>query len=330
MGDAVRMDLDAFPRGSGGVIPSSLVNDAGLSASLLTARDTGELTAVRRGVYLESARLERMSGVERHRVRAHAVAQQRPGVVFAGITAAILSGMPVVGRVPEEIVVLSASASGRRRNGVIEIVRPKGDLATTADGMVTTGIVDTLIEVARTQPTLMALTMLDSALHTPRLGGRKPWCAIAQLRERAAGMHPFPGGRRVQALLDRATHLAETPLETLSRVRFDEIGFPAPRLQFSVIRPRDGSRAHLDFAWPEHGVWGEADGSGKYLGSAALHGDPRRAAETVLDEKRREDDVRAATQWKCARWGWQEAWAIGPLRSILIEAGLPIVRRRRK
>lgn len=310
------------------MIASNRVNGAGLSASLLTARDRGQLAPIRRGVYLESERLREMSIVELHRVRAHAVAQQRPQVVFAGITAAILSGLPVVGRVPDGIVVLSASASGRRRNGVVEVVRPTAETSVNPDGIVTTGLVDTLIEVARTQPSLMALTMLDAALHAPRFGDRKPRCTIDELRDRAAGLQRFPGCRRVMALLDRATDLSETPLETLSRVRFDEIGFPAPQLQFSVIRPGDGPRAYLDFAWPEYGVWGEADGAGKYLGSARAHGDSRPAADVVLDEKRREDEVRAATRWTCARWGWQEAWRTVPLRNVLLRAGLPIVRRR--
>lgn len=324
------MDLDDFPRGVGGVIASSRANDAGLSASLLTARDKGAVAAVRRGVYLESDRLESASGVELHRVRAHAVAQQRGNVVFAGITAAILSGLPVVGRVPEEIVVLAHGTSGRRRNGVVELVRPRGDVQANSDGIVTTGLVDTLLEVARSHPGLMALTMLDAALHAPRLGVREPRCTIDQLRERAVGLHPFPGCPRVMALLGRATHLAETPLETLSRVRFDEIGFPAPQLQLAVGRQRDEARAYLDFAWPEHGVWGEADGVGKYLGGARAHGDPRTAADVVVDEKRREDDVRAATGWTCARWGWQEAWQTAPLRRVLLQAGLPIVRRGRR
>jgi hypothetical protein len=177
------MDLEAFPRDSGGVIASSRANHAGLSASLLTARDRGELAVVRRGVYVESDRLEAMSGVELHRLRAHAVAQQRHQAVFAGISAAVLSGLPVVGRVPDEIVVLSQRSSGRRRNGVVEIVRSVGDVTATADGIVATGLVDTLIEVARTLPPLTALTMLDAALFVPRFGGREPRCTIGQLRE---------------------------------------------------------------------------------------------------------------------------------------------------
>lgn len=319
------MDLDALPRGAGGLIPSARARSIGMSASLLTARDAGELVAVRRGVYVPTG-FDELPALERHRARAFAVAHQRPGVVFAGFTAAVLLGMPVVGGVPDEIVVLARRTSGRRRNGVVEIVRPRGGHVGTTDGVMTTSRVDTLLEVARTRPLLTALAMVDAALYRPRFGDAGAECTIEELRQAFVAMLPFPGSRRVGVVLDRATHLAETPLETLSRVRIDELGFPQPELQRSVWRPRSRSLAFLDFAWPEYGVWGEADGDGKYLGNARRSGDTRFAAEIVRDEKARENEVRAATSWACARWDWAEAWKSGPLRDILLEAGLPRVR----
>ena len=325
-GDAGYMELDSFRRGPGDVIPSARARAAGVAAPLLTARDAGELVAVRRGVYLPSASFEEMSAVQRHRALAFAVAHQRPQVVFAGFTAAVLLGMPVVGGVPDHVVVLAAGASGRRRNGVVEIVRRSSAHALTSDGVTTTSPLETLLEVARTRPLLTALTMVDAALYCPRFGGGAALCTIEELRKAFAAMTPFPGSLRVAAVLDRATHLAETPLETLSRVRIEELGFPTPELQRSVMRPRSGSLAFLDFAWPEHGVWGEADGDGKYLGSSTRDGDRRPAAEIVRDEKARENEVRAATKWACARWDWLEAWKSGPLRDILLEAGLPRLR----
>ena len=88
--------------------------------------------------------------------------------------------------------------------------------------------------------------------------------------------------------------------------------------------------AFLDFAWPEYGVWGEADGAGKYLGSSADDGDRRSPAEIVRDEKERENDVRSVTSWACGRWEWDEAWNGGLLRRILLQAGLPLVRPARR
>jgi hypothetical protein len=330
-GDAFRMDLDSLPHAAGGVIPSAQARAEGVSASLLTARDAGRLVAVRRGIYVQSSRHKAMSSVERHRTGAFAVALQRPGVVLAGFTAAVLLGMPIVGRVPSDISVLASGTSGRRRNGVVEIVRRTGAPILTADGIAVTSLVDTLIEVARTRPLLTALTMLDAALWVPRFGSAGPMTTMGDVRAAFDALRPFPGSRRVTAVLDRATHLAETPLETLSRVRIEELGFPKPELQVPVTRPRGHGTAFLDFAWPAHGVWGEADGGGKYLGSANDDDDARTPADIVRDEKARENDIRAVTRWACGRWEWDEAWKANTLRIILLDAGLPLLgppRRR--
>ena len=96
------MDVESLPRGAGGLIPSVRARAAGLSATLLTARDAGALVAVRRGVYVAAADCEELSPIARHREMAFAVAQQRPDVVFAGFTAALLSAMPIVGAVPRD------------------------------------------------------------------------------------------------------------------------------------------------------------------------------------------------------------------------------------
>lgn len=323
------MDLDSLPRAAGEVIPSARARAAGVSATLLTARDAGRLVAVRRGIYVLSARHEELSPVARHREMAFAVAHQRPGVVFAGFTAAVLSGMPIVGGVPRDVVVLAAGRSGRRRNGVVEIVRRTDAPILTGDGIAVTPVVDTLIEVARTRPLLTALTMTDAALWIARLGTGQPAATIDELRAAFDARLPFPGSRSVAAVLDRASSRAETPLETLSRVRIEEPGFPRPELQLLVNRPRGHGPAFLDFAWPDHGVWGEADGAGKYLGSSADDGDRRSPAEIVRDEKERENDVRSVTKWACGRWEWDAAWKGGPLRRILLQAGLPLVRAAR-
>ena len=324
------MDVESVPRAPGEVFTSARARAAGLSATLLTARDAGELVAVRRGVYVAAAGHEELSPILRHREMALAVAQQRPGVVFAGFTAAVLSGMPIVGEVPHDVVVLAAGKSGRRRNGVVEIVRRAEPPLLTRDGIAVTPVVDTLIEVARTRPLLTALTMADAALWVPRFGTGQPSSTIDRLRDGFDARLPFPGSRRVSAVLDRTTSCAETPLATLSRLRIEELGFPPPELQVRVDRPRGRGPAFLDFAWPEHGVWGEADGGGKYLGSGVVEGARRSPAEIVRDEKERENDVRSVTKWACGRWDWDEAWNGGVLRGILLRAGLPLVASPRR
>jgi hypothetical protein len=81
-----------------------------------------------------------------------------------------------------------------------------------------------------------------------------------------------------------------------------------------------------DFAWLEYGVVGEADGLGKYLRSGA--GPLKNPAQKVIEEKRREDEIRAL-RWAVARWGWTDALRRAPLKAILLQAGLPLVRRPR-
>lgn len=213
-----------------------------------------------------------------------------------------------------------------------EIVREPIEPRQLASGCLVTPIIDTLIEVARSQPLLTALTMVDAALHRPR-SGVAPRCTVEELHARFEELLPFPSSRKVAAVLTRATDLAETPLETLSRVQISEFGFPEPTLQFEVVRSGSGRTAFLDLAWPEHGVWGEADGAGKYAGGGSPEGTDavgRTPAEVVREEKRREDEVRAATGWRCVRWDWSDAWHGEPLRRALVEAGLPQHARRQR
>lgn len=311
-------------------MPIRAAQGLGLDGMLRRAHAAGTAVSIRRGIYVDPVQLAAATAVELHRLQVLAVSEQRPGAVFAGLSAAVLHGLPVVGAVPPEVVVLANASSGRRRNGVREIVRADDETQVLPNGVAVTPLVTTLIEVARHRHLLTALTMVDAALHTPRFGDRRPLCTLDELRSSFEAMLPFPGSRSVAAVLDRATSRAETPLETLSRVRFEELGFPQPELQTQVWRPRSGRMAFLDFAWPEFGVWGEADGDGKYLGNARRNGDRGDDATIVREEKRRENEVRAVTKWSCARWDWAEAWRAGPLRGILLEAGLPIVKRARR
>ncbi|MGX5697055.1 hypothetical protein ACWKWP_12715 [Agromyces soli] len=326
---AVR-DLGSLPGRPEGIMSARAAREVGRDHELRGARADGQVVAIRRGVYVDAARYGGASADERQLMRIAAVATQRPNAVFAGTSAAILHGLPVVGLRSTEVVVLAAGSSGRRRNGVREIVRPAGEWEMLGSGFRATSIAATLIEVARSESLLTALTMVDAALHIPRFGAVGAICTRDELQEQFEAVLPIPGSRRVAAVLERATVHAETPLETLSRVRIEELGFPQPELQLRIERPRGGGFAYLDFGWPEYGVWGEADGDGKYLGSARRAGDRRDAALVVREEKRREDEVRAVTNWSCARWDWTEAWRAAPLRSILVEAGLPVVGRGRR
>jgi hypothetical protein len=312
------MSLHLLPTDGDGLIAAGAARARGEERALLTAHRSGSIVRLRRGVYLDADRHAEQAALDRYRSSVLAAARQRREPIFAGETAAVLLGLPIIG-VPEQIVLLSPGPSGRRRNGVVELARRGDEAIVEYDGRRMTAIADTVIDIARTSTLLRALVVADAALHTPRFGSRAPRCSAADLDEAYHSRLPFPRSRRVAAMLERASPDADTPLETLSRLRIEELGFPPPEVQFAVMRPDHALPAYLDFAWPEHGIWGEADGAMKYTGEA---GDPS-GARRVLDEKRREDEIRAVTGWRCVRWGWRDAWDGRLLRDILRRAGLP-------
>ncbi|NYD66823.1 hypothetical protein [Agromyces atrinae] len=242
------------------------------------------------------------------------------------MTSAILHRLPLVGPVPTDLHLLSPTSSGRRRNGTREFARRGTESIVDIDGLRVTSLEDTLIDIARREPILTALVMTDAALLVDRSGVRSARCTAEELDAKAADFRGQPGTRMIDAVLRRATTLAESPLESLSRWRFEQVGCPAPVLQHTV-RLASGRDAHLDFAWPELGIWGEADGAAKYLGLSQAGATGMTAAQVVIAEKRREDEIRGLTGWRCIRWGWDDAWDVQRFRTLLVRAGLPLDRR---
>jgi hypothetical protein len=118
-------------------------------------------------------------------------------------------------------------------------------------------------------------------------------------------------GERMKAALDRistsrgrataaqavvlARAGAESPLESISRVRLQGQGLPEPRLQVPMFDD-DGFIGRLDMWFEELGVAGEADGLGKYA-----------TRDDVVREKLREDRLRRRGV-PVVRWTWDDIW----------------------
>ena len=91
-----------------------------------------------------------------------------------------------------------------------------------------------------------------------------------------------------------------------------EAGLPEPELQF-VVRA-GGMTMRCDFAWPEQGLIGEADGIDKY-------GKGQDARDAIAAEKRRQARLQAA-DYVLYRWGWHEVhpqwevWLAGLRREL--------------
>lgn len=292
---------------------------------LLAAQAEGRVDKARRGAYFGAGDATNGTRERRHLAQVLAVEATRRHPVFAGVSAAVILGLPIVDTMLHRVVTLSPGESGRNRNGVIEIGRRGFEQVIEHDGLFITDVVTTIIDAARLLPLTSAVALIDAAVRLPRWGSEPALIGLERLRSAVEELGTFRGRRHVEAALLRARPECESPLESVSRVNIERLGFPEPVLQHGVeLAP---GWAFLDVAWPDYEAWGEADGRGKYLGAFRLPGDERTEAEIIHDEKRREDAIRRVTKWTCGRWGWDEGRDPVALRRILLETGLPIVRR---
>lgn len=289
---------------------------------LYRSHASGVLTRVRYGVYASATSLSAANREDRYRMRVRAAMAVRRNPVAASVSATALLGLPLFGPVPDAVYLLSPGRSGRRRNGVVEIARRGNEEVVSVDGHSTTGAASSIVQACRHVPFLAALAIVENAVHVDRFDDRPPMSTPDELWTTYRTELPFPRSARVRAVLDYATTLADTPLETISRVVIDELGFPQPVQQHELWLPRIGQRAFFDFAWPEYAIAGEADGWGKYV-------DPRYSSLTPIErvkrEKRRDDAIRGV-RWTPAHWEWDDVLQRDRLCRILMEAGLPRTR----
>ncbi|WP_308467602.1 hypothetical protein [Rathayibacter soli] len=298
----------------------------GLSAPLRSRIAQGQLKLVRRGVYTDAAAFAQLDDTASYRTRVLATLALRPDAVVTSYSAAVFLGLPMIGKWPKEVYLLSGTSSGRRRNGVVELGRRGGESIVETDGRLMTSIPYTLLHICRTARFVSALAIVDAAVHIDRFDRTPALITIAELAAYAAEQLPFPGSIRAARVLRNATTLADNSFETLSRVAIDELGFPQPILQHKLYLPLSNRYVFTDFAWLEHALAGEADGLGKYLGGGP--GPVKDPAQTVIEEKQREDEIRGLGL-AVARWGWKDALRRTPLKAILLQKGLPLVRRPR-
>ncbi|MDQ4137617.1 MAG: hypothetical protein M3116_02065 [Actinomycetota bacterium] len=186
-----------------------------------------------------------------------------------------------------------------------------------------TGGLRTLVEYCGAVPFADAVVALDWALRHKEEGLTASPTMIGLMLEAIASVRKRP---RILRALEFADPLSESPGESLSRVVLHQLGFPPPVLQ-QRFEDWKGVIGRADFWWPEHGVIGEFDGAVKYNESRYTGG--RLPKEVLMAEKRRENRLRALGP-RIARWDWPAANRPDELRGLLIEAGLPLERGRKR
>lgn len=290
---------------------------------LARSAKAGTLHRVRQGVYVDGAAWAALKPWEQYRVRVSAAAEtSNARIIFARHSAASVWGIPTIGlHHPVQALTLQ-NDGGRSRAGISRrYADPTSLTVHRREGLLVTDRVRTVLDLAAFTPFVESIAPLDHVLKDDRKRGL-PGITKATLLARADGIYTAAAIRRIQAAVDFADPLSGSAGESYSRALMHAAGFEAPVFQ-REFRDEAGLVGYSDFYWKGTRLVGEFDGIDKYLKPEFLKG--RTAAQAVVDEKLREDRIRA-TGCGVVRWVWAELMAPGVFERKLAAAGVP--RRR--
>jgi hypothetical protein len=283
--------------------------------ALQRAAARGRLTRLRSGAYVTTTAWNALSPDDRRRLQAAAMAEMHASYVASHRSAAALWGVPTVRKADGLVHARVSMAAGTRtEHGVRKhAVHDVDQHLTHVEGITCTTLERTVLDLAATEPFAESVVALDWVLDR---GATKD-----RLREVLDEWDPGRGRRRIEMVIDFADGASGSPGESLSRVRMHEAGMPAPVLQEPFFDAR-GLVGYVDFWWPDFGLIGEFDGLKKYREADLLAG--RSPGQVVIDEKLREDRLRATTtRPRVERWTWTTLTNPGALAQQLGGAGVP-------
>lgn len=298
----------------------------GLTPKELASRcRSGALVRVRQGVYVDGGVWRALNPWEQYRVRVSAAAETFvTPTIFAWHSAASVWRIPTVGlRLPIHALTLQ-NDGGRSRAGVLRHYVPPGGLkCVRRDGLLVTGRVRTVLDLAAFTPFTEAVVPVDHVLK-PDVAQRLPALTKEQLLAGIDGNYTAAAARRIRTAVEFANPLSGSAGESYSRALMWIAGFEAPELQHEV-RDSSGLVGYTDFFWKRARVTGEFDGVEKYVKPEYLKG--RSTSQVVVEEKDRENRIRAVGNGM-VRWVWADLMAAGQLERKLAAAGVPRRRAR--
>lgn len=288
---------------NGGVATRRDLRAAGVSPKALEwALRCGHVVSPCHGVVADGESWRSASGEIRHRRLLRVITAERPGAVAAGPSAAVVWDLPTAAGIPERPVLTTARSVARPQYGSSSpaCVRRRAwlreDEVTVVGGVPVTGLVRTVVDVARGGSVPWGLAAADAACRR----GVTPDELVAAVQ----AMAPVPGSRRAAVVASWADPRAESPLESVARAVMRLLGLPCPDLQVWV--EGDGRRYRADMIMTALRTVVEVDGKVKYVGHGA-------APEQAWKDKRRRDDFLswgyeverfvAADSYRPQRWG---------------------------
>ncbi len=295
---------------------SEVLAMGGDDRTIRRALRSGEWVRVRPGAYAGSEHWTGLDARGRHRVLTAAVMRSlAPRVAASHVSAALEHNLDTwdIDLTRTHVTRLDGGAGRTER----DLVHHEG-LALDND----------LVQVGD----LSCVTAVRAALETAILGGverglvtvdsglRNNAFTKEDLFEQHDIMASWPGAQHLHLVTRLADGRSGSAGETRTRFLCWSEQLPMPELQYPVY---DGGVliGICDFAWPELGVFGEFDGKLKYV----LHlRDGEEPADAVFREKRREDEIRRVTGWRCIRIVWSDlsypARTAARIRAVMAQA----------
>ncbi|MGC3995701.1 MAG: hypothetical protein QM779_16550 [Propionicimonas sp.] len=230
---------------------------------------------------------------EQHLARVRAAARfLGPRTYFSRFSAAAIHGLPLMNRRYEEVTVYRAGGGHGSVAPTIHARRAalSPDDVTELDGLPVTSLARTVADLIRELPFAEAVMVADAAL-----GRKVPRLEIGELISDGRGC------RLAATALAFADGDAESPGESLSRVRMWEGGLVMPVLQHVVVDHDGTFLGRTDFYWEHCDTAGEFDGEAKY---GELAGG-RSPTEVIMEEKRRQGRIGDVVN-HLTRWTWPE------------------------
>ncbi|MGV8886413.1 MAG: type IV toxin-antitoxin system AbiEi family antitoxin domain-containing protein [Microbacteriaceae bacterium] len=303
----------AEARGHGLILATHLHELGVNSRRVRRALAAGELVRVHRGAYARPPSDRALWPGELHALRVRAAMALEPrNAVVSHVSAAASHGLPLIGPWPSRVHVSVAGArSGSSSAGIARHIPAVAPDEVQVGGVRVTSLARTLVDVASTNSFLAGVTMMDAAL---RAGG----VTKDELANELLNARFRVGVRRAHESIAFADARSHMPGESLTRVRAWELGFERPELQIAVTT-RLG-QSEVDFGWESCALLAEFDGEVKYTRGEYLRG--RTAVQALVDEKAREDAIRAQTGRRFLRIVWSEALSAPILERMLRESGV--------
>jgi len=306
-------------RGNGLIHYADLAELGVTSRQVRRALGEGYLIRVHRGVYARPPHHDLSQARDLHRLQVRATySLAGPDSIVSHLSAAAMHGLPLIGRWPDRVHVSRVDAEGGSSSpGIVSHRTDDVPDMVMIDGVVVTSIIRTLVDVACTSSFAVGVAMTDFALR---------FCGVTvdELLNELERVSPVYGRKVARRAFEFADGRSGSPGESLSRVQAHLLGYAPPELQVHVTTVK--GEFDVDFGWPGAHRFGEFDGLVKYTRDAYLKG--RTIQEVVVEEKEREDAIRAKTGSSFVRWLWKDALSPALFARILGEAGIPRLRGR--